>query len=37
MQQGAELTFRFDGEALSGAETAAGLELEDDDVIDVAY
>lgn len=37
VKEGAEMRFEFDGERLSGKETPASLEAEDDDVIDVVY
>lgn len=37
VQPGVLLTFRFDGENVSGDETTTSLDLEDEDVIDVAF
>mmetsp|Transcript_4241 Transcript_4241/g.12220 ORF Transcript_4241/g.12220 Transcript_4241/m.12220 type:complete len:247 (+) Transcript_4241:238-978(+) len=37
VQPGVLLTFRFDGEKVSGDETTVSLDLEDEDVIDVAF
>lgn len=36
-QPGGNLIFRFDGDNINGSDTAAGLDMEDDDVIDVTF
>lgn len=36
-QAGSELVFRFDGDVVQEHDTAAGLDMEEDDVIDVTF